>query len=59
MEIREAGVSEIRAVADLWMHTFPGERTFAERVAVLETGGIHGGIETVRVAVDGTRIAAR
>jgi predicted acetyltransferase len=57
MEIREASADEIRPVAELWMHTFPGERTVAERMAVLESGGIHGGIETVRVAVEGSRIA--
>lgn len=57
MQIRPARTDEIGPVAELWMHTFPGERTLAERIAVLESGGIHGGIETVRVAVEEGRLA--
>ena len=59
MELRAARADEIRSVAELWMHTFPGERALAERMAVLETGGLHGGIETVRVAVKGAVSPAR
>jgi predicted acetyltransferase len=54
---RSARRSEIRDVAELWLHTFPGDRPLAERMNVLETAGIHGGIETVLVAEQNGRIA--
>lgn len=53
MKMRRADRSDIRRVAELWVHSFPGERTLAERMHGLETGGTWGGIETVHVAEDG------
>jgi predicted acetyltransferase len=53
MKIRRADRSDIRRVAELWVHCFPGERTLAERMHTLETGGAWGGIETVHIAEDG------
>ena len=54
MEIRYADASEIPAIARLWAVAFPGKRTVAERIRMLETGGRYGGLETVLVArVDG------
>lgn len=53
MNIRRADRSDIRRVAELWVHSFPGERTLAERMHTLETGGAWGGIETVHIAEDG------
>lgn len=50
MKIRRADRSDIRRVAELWVHSFPGERTLAERMHTLETGGAWGGIETVHLA---------
>ncbi len=52
MELRRADRSDIRRVAELWIHSFPSERTLTERMHVLETGGPLGGIETVHVAED-------
>jgi len=57
MEFRKARRSEILAIAELWTHTFPGSRPLAERVQTLESGGRHGGIETVVVAEEDGRIA--
>jgi predicted acetyltransferase len=57
MQIRRADRSDIRRVAELWIHSFPGERTLAERMHMLETGGAWGGIETVHVVDDGRAVA--
>lgn len=57
MQIRRADRSDIRRVAELWVHSFPGERTLAERMHVLETGGAWGGVETVHVAENGDDVA--
>jgi predicted acetyltransferase len=57
MQIRRADRSDIRRVAELWIHSFPGERTLAERMHMLETGGAWGGIETVHVVDDGHALA--
>lgn len=51
--IRPARPDEVREVAGLWCDAFPGKRTLAERVRMLETGGRYGGFETVLVARDG------
>lgn len=50
MRIRKASLPDIPAVAELWVHTFPGERGHAERMRDLETGGAFGGIESVEIA---------
>jgi len=50
MEIRSAERRDSRAIAALWTHAFPGERTAADRVHQLETGGTFGGIEATFVA---------
>ena len=57
MQIRRADRSDIRRVAELWVHSFPGERTLAERIHMLETGGAWGGVETVHVADEGHALA--
>ncbi len=44
-------------MAELWVHSFPGDRSLAERMQVLEMAGQHGGIETVLVAEEGGRLA--
>jgi predicted acetyltransferase len=43
--VRQAGQRDIRRLAELWAHAFPGERTVEQRVAQLEEGGVFGGIE--------------
>jgi predicted acetyltransferase len=48
--IRPAAASDIEEVAHLWCQAFPGKRTVAERVRMLESGGRYGGLETVLVA---------
>jgi predicted acetyltransferase len=50
--IRPAVAADIEAVAELWCQAFPGKRTAAERVRMLESGGRYGGLETVLVARD-------
>lgn len=54
--IRAATRADIRSVAEVWLHAFPGERSLAERMHVLETGGQFDGIETVSVAEEGGRL---
>jgi predicted acetyltransferase len=51
--IRPAVAADMEAVAELWCQAFPGKRTVAERVRMLESGGRYGGLETVLVARDG------
>jgi predicted acetyltransferase len=51
--IAPAAAGDIRDVAALWCQAFPGPRTVAERVRMLETGGRYGGLDTVLVARDG------
>jgi predicted acetyltransferase len=48
--IRPAAASDMETVAELWCQAFPGKRTVAERVRMLESGGRYGGLETVLVA---------
>jgi predicted acetyltransferase len=43
--LRQAGRRDIRRLAELWTHAFPGERTVEQRVRQLEEGGVYGGIE--------------
>ncbi len=43
--VRQAGRRDIRRLAMLWAHAFPGERTVEQRVRQLEEGGVFGGIE--------------
>lgn len=57
MEIRPANREDIRPVAELWVHSFPGERSVGERMHALETAGDAGGIETVHVAQDVSGLA--
>lgn len=52
MEIRYARPAETEEIAALWCDAFPGRRTVADRVRMLETGGPYGGLETVLVARD-------
>ena len=58
MEYRNAETSDIRAVAELWVHSFPGPSSLEDRIRLLETGGRHGGIETAIVAEENGRLAA-
>jgi predicted acetyltransferase len=57
MEIRKASRSDIRRVAELWVHSFPGERSVAERMHALETGGSASGIDVVWLAEDADGLA--
>jgi predicted acetyltransferase len=50
LRIRPADAADARAIATLWVHAFPGERTLEERLQLLESGRPWGGLETVRVA---------
>lgn len=50
VQIRPAEADDTRTVARLWDDSFPGERTVAERIRLLEAGGPFGGLETVIVA---------
>jgi len=56
MTVRRAERGDIRALAELWTHAFPGERTVAERVRQLEVGIPYGGIESAWVAEENGRI---
>lgn len=58
MTVRRAERGDLRPLAELWAHAFPGERTVAERVRQLEVGIPYGGIETAWVAEEGGRITA-
>jgi predicted acetyltransferase len=53
MEIRPAQKKDIRPLAELWAHAFPGERTVEQRIRQLEAGGVYGGIETAWISGDG------
>lgn len=52
MDIRYARPDDVEEIATLWCEAFPGSRSMAERMRMLETGGQYGGIETVLVARD-------
>ena len=56
MTVRRAERGDLRPLAELWSHAFPGERTVAERVRQLEIGIPYGGIETAWVAEEDRRI---
>jgi predicted acetyltransferase len=58
VDFRQAETSDIRAVAELWVHSFPGPHSLEDRMRVLETGGRYGGIETAMVAEENGRLAA-
>ena len=53
LEIRRAAETDVRPIAELWSQAFPGRRTIADRIRMLESGGRYGGIETVLVARTG------
>lgn len=58
MDLRFAQPDDIEEIAALWVDAFPGKRTLADRVRMLETGGPYGGLETVLVArADAGRLA--
>lgn len=48
--IAPAAAADTHDVAALWCQAFPGPRTVAERVRMLETGDRYGGLDTVLVA---------
>jgi predicted acetyltransferase len=50
IRVRPAQDAEKRAVAQLWNHAFPGERTVEDRVRALEDGKPYGGLEITFVA---------
>lgn len=50
--IRPARPSDTREVAELWCDAFPGRRTIEDRIAMLESGGRYGGLDTVLVMRD-------
>ena len=52
MSVDFARPEDIPDIADLWVEAFPGKRTLADRVRMLETGGRYGGLETVLVTRD-------
>ncbi|HEY8468793.1 MAG TPA: GNAT family N-acetyltransferase [Longimicrobiales bacterium] len=57
MKVRRAERADIKPLAELWSHAFPGERTVADRIRQLEAGIPYGGIETAWVVEEGGRIA--
>lgn len=48
--LRPARRDEIREIAELWTHAFPGGRTVIQRMQDLEEGGSYGGLEATFVA---------
>ncbi|MBI4538015.1 MAG: GNAT family N-acetyltransferase [Gemmatimonadetes bacterium] len=56
--LRPATDGDVRALAELWVQAFPGERTVADRERELREGGPHGGLESCWVAEDGPRVVA-
>jgi predicted acetyltransferase len=58
LTIRAATRSEIRTVAELWTHAFPGGRTLAERIHALDRNAGYGGIDDTTVAHVGGDLAA-
>mgnify|MGYP001077600616 CR=1 FL=1 len=52
IRIRTAEPDDIRPLAELWCDAFPGKRTVAERIRMLEHPGRFGGLEHVLVAAD-------
>jgi predicted acetyltransferase len=58
LAIRAATPGDIRAVADLWTHAFPGGRTLVERMHALDRNAGYGGIDDTVVAHVEGRLAA-
>jgi predicted acetyltransferase len=59
LAIRPASREDIRVVAELWAHAFPGGRTLVERMHALERNAGYGGIDDSVVAhADGQLAAA-
>ena len=56
-ELVRASRRDIPRLAELWAHSFPGERTVEQRVRQLEAGGIYGGVEDTWYLADGDRLA--
>jgi predicted acetyltransferase len=50
MEIRPAERTDIRAIAELWEHAFPGGRSLPERMHALDANAGFGGIDATIVA---------
>jgi predicted acetyltransferase len=57
MRFRTGDPADIPALAALWSHAFPDERSTADRIRSLESGGPHGGLETTLLADTGTGLA--
>ena len=55
LRIRPAAADDIPEIARLWDDAFPGKRTVADRIRMLETGGRYGGLESVMVATTSDR----
>lgn len=50
--LRPARPIDTREIAELWCDAFPGRRSIEDRIAMLESGGRYGGLETVLVMRD-------
>lgn len=57
-ELTPAHRRDIPRLAELWAHSFPGERTLEQRIRQLESGGVYGGIEHAWYLAQGGRVAA-
>lgn len=57
-ELTPAHRRDIPRLAELWAHSFPGERTLEQRIRQLESGGVYGGIEHAWYLAQGGRMAA-
>lgn len=51
-QVRPAQHDDIREIAQLWHDAFPGKRSVADRIRMLEAGGRFGGLESVVVAAE-------
>lgn len=56
MPIRSANPADIRALAELWTLSFPGERTVADRMRQIELGIPFGGLDDIFVEEEDGRI---
>jgi predicted acetyltransferase len=54
--IRPATPDDVQPLAGLWSRAFPGLRPLEHRIAMLETGGVYGGVESAWVAEQGGRM---
>jgi predicted acetyltransferase len=58
MHFRPATRDDITALATLWAHAFPGERSVPERVRQLQTGGAYGDLDDILLSEEDGRLIA-